>query len=156
MRLNRSEIDLFNKVSANILSNPEYLKLKNFRHHGKISIYDHCIAVALNALASSRSHPSVNKESLIKAALLHDFFLYDWHVIGQRKRLHGFRHPYIALENARKQFEVTPEEENIILHHMWPLCIIPPKKISGWIVIYCDKIVCLQEIFHYYGQIVEI
>jgi uncharacterized protein len=41
---------------------------------------------------------SKNINSLIRGALLHDYFLYDWHKGKNRKKLHGFRHPGIAVK----------------------------------------------------------
>jgi len=34
-----------------------------------------------------------------------------------------------------------------IKRHMWPLCIVPPNTIEGWILLYADKVVALKEIF---------
>ena len=46
----------------------------------------------------------VDMESLIRGALLHDYFLYDWHDGEKEHNLHGFRHAERALRNAERIF----------------------------------------------------
>ena len=41
-----------------------------------------------------------DKGSLVRGALLHDYFLYDWHQPHKEYGLHGFTHPSTALRNA--------------------------------------------------------
>ncbi|MFR4318470.1 MAG: hypothetical protein ACLT2Z_02850 [Eubacterium sp.] len=53
--------------------------------------------------------------------------MYDWHVNDDpNRKLHGFFHPSVALENALKDYELSKKEQDIIKHHMFPLTIIPP------------------------------
>jgi uncharacterized protein len=75
--------------------------------------------------------------------------LYDWH---QHKALtgdpfHGLTHPKTALLNARDHFELNEKEADIILRHMWPLTVIPPKSVEGFIVSYADKYCSVAEVF---------
>ena len=79
------------------------------------------------------------KAELVRGALLHDYFLYDWHNSGREGRLHGFYHPGIALRNAMKEYKLTPREKDIIKKHMWPLTIVPPMCREAWIVTTADK-----------------
>ncbi len=78
-------------------------------------------------------------------ALLHDYFLYDWHVPNAETRLHGLRHPRRALQNAREDFALTPLEADIILRHMFPLTLVPPACPEGWAVCMADKLCALLE-----------
>ena len=80
-----------------------------------------------------------------RGALLHDYFLYDWHLTHER--WHGFRHPYIALSNASRDFDLTAREKNIIVRHMFPLTPIPPKYRESLLVSTADKICALKEVF---------
>ncbi len=86
---------------------------------------------------------------LVRGALLHDFFHYDWH--AQRPRsggLHGFEHPREALENAERDFgPLTKVERDCILRHMWPLTPVPPRFTESMIVCTADKIVSLLEMY---------
>ena len=78
-------------------------------------------------------------------ALLHDYFLYDWHKADPSHRLHGFYHPGTALRNARQDFALTPREENIIHRHMFPLTPMPPATREAWIVCLADKYCAAAE-----------
>mgnify|MGYP002699785710 FL=1 len=84
--------------------------------------------------------------ALIRGALLHDYFLYDWHINDDpNRKLHGFFHPSVALENALKDYELSKKEQDIIKHHMFPLTIIPPMCREAWLVCLADKICAGKE-----------
>ena len=87
----------------------------------------------------------VDRASLLRGALLHDYFLYDWHDPNPSHRLHGFRHPFFALARAEEDFELTPRERNIIVRHMFPLVPVPPTCREAWIVCLADKWCALRE-----------
>lgn len=119
---------------------------KEFIQHGTTSIYDHCRNVALVSLKIADSFKiKVDRDSLVKGALLHDYYLYDWHT--HKFNWHGFTHPKIALENARKEFNLTSVEEDIISRHMFPLTPLPPKTKEGAVVCIADKLCSLYETF---------
>lgn len=90
--------------------------------------------------------------STIRGALLHDFFLYKFKKSLSVRILtdsikHAAVHPLIALENARKYFELNEKEENIIKGHMFPFGM--PKSREAWIVSYVDKYIAA---FEYYSN----
>ncbi|MGB4439756.1 MAG: HD domain-containing protein [Sedimentibacter sp.] len=122
-------------------------QMLQYMQHGNVNVYQHCINVAhMSCQIAWRLHLKVNYSSLIRGALLHDYFLYDWHERGQEHRLHGFLHPLIALKNAREDFELTSTEANIILRHMFPLIPVPPNCLESWIVCVADKACTMREI----------
>ena len=83
----------------------------------------------------------------MRAALLHDYFLYDWHAWeGGEHRLHGLFHAGTALKNARADFALSAVEENAILRHMFPLTPIPPRCREGWIICLADKLCAACEL----------
>ena len=117
-----------------------------FFQHGNTTVLDHSIRVAEKSLKiAEKLHLKVNVESMIRGALLHDYFLYDWHDRSVRPRFHGFRHPALALRNAVRDFHLNAIERNIIIRHMFPLTIIPPLFIESWIVCIADKYSALEE-----------
>ena len=73
---------------------------------------------------------------LYTSGLLHDLFLYDWHFHAKEtgNYFHGLTHPRRALENAQRLFSLTDREKNIILRHMWPLTITPPKYREAYVL----------------------
>ncbi|MCL2070875.1 MAG: HD domain-containing protein [Oscillospiraceae bacterium] len=146
------EVKQFKEDVAEILGAPEMQKTKEFVHHGNVSVYSHSVAVAEYSCRFARKmNMKVDFRSLIRGALLHDFFLYDWH--DEWDKLHGFKHPKIALENAKQQFTLNKKERNIIRKHMWPMTFINiPTCKEAWLVCLIDKYCSLLEtlkIFRY-------
>ena len=90
----------------------------------------------------------VHLEELIRGALLHDYFLYDWHEKDAGHSLHGFTHPGKALINACEDFNLTDIEKDVIRKHMFPLTLIPPRYRETVIVCMADKICSVYETFH--------
>ena len=123
-----------------------YAQLKNFPHHGTTSVYAHSIAVALTALKlKDAMHLDVDRTALIRGALLHDYFLYDWHHTPKEYGLHGFTHPFTALRNALEDYDLSPVEQDIIRTHMFPLVPLAPKYPESWLVTAADKLAAGRE-----------
>lgn len=119
---------------------------KKSTQHGTTSVYAHSVHVAALADALAEKWKlNVDRRALVRGALLHDYFLYDWHEKEGGHRLHGFRHPYTALKNAENDFDLSDKERNIILRHMFPLVPIPPGCMESWLVCLCDKYCALEE-----------
>ena len=119
---------------------------RRYYQHGVTTIFQHSINVAcVSCKIAEKYHLDVDYYALIRGALLHDYFLYDWHVKDRSHRFHGFSHPRRALENADKEFQLTETERNMIYCHMFPLTPIPPSTKEAWIVCVADKICALSE-----------
>ena len=68
-----------------ILKSERMITEKDFIQHGSISCYDHSLNVAKKSLIIAGFlliFIKINEKSLIRGALLHDYFLYDWHKSG--------------------------------------------------------------------------
>lgn len=135
---------------GDILQNPEYQKLGEFKHHSS-SILDHCLQVGYLSYQIGR-HLGMDTAALARGGVLHDFFLYDWRSDRFRcsswadfKNSHAFRHPKIALQNAENYFDLSKREKDIILHHMWPATIIPPHYKEAYLVCAVDKYTACQD-----------
>lgn len=138
------------KSARDILQSKNFKNTKEYIQHGNMTVNNHSLNVAKYSLALSRKlHIKCNEKELIRGALLHDYFLYDWHDKEHIKlyKLHGFYHPRIALQNADKEYKLTARERDIIKKHMWPLTIVPPMCREGWIVTMADKWCSLMETF---------
>jgi len=122
--------------------------MENYIQHSDINCLEHSLYVSYSSYLVCR-RMGLDYRSAARGGLLHDFFLYDWHVKGSHKGLHGFIHPRIALQNADKQFSLNALEKDIILKHMWPLTIKPPKYKETCIVIAADKYCAFIEIFDF-------
>ncbi|MCK5388763.1 MAG: hypothetical protein KAJ22_05705, partial [Candidatus Izimaplasma sp.] len=55
----------------------------------------------------------------------------------------------ISLENAEKYFKLNNMERDIILRHMWPLTLMPPRFKESIIVSLVDKYISSREIVSY-------
>ena len=98
-------------AAPDILCSRNFNSTKSYIQHGNMTVNQHCMNVAKYSLAiSDKLHIRCNRKELIRGALLHDYFLYDWHE-GEAKKptnLHGFYHPGIALRNASREYDLTP------------------------------------------------
>ena len=111
--------DLFTRGKSIILSS-EAQEMKKFIQHGDTTVFNHCIAVAKYSLLISyflerTLKINIDKDSLVRGALLHDYFLYDWHVKGAAEGLHGFTHPGVAMRNADRDFNLNDVEKELNL-----------------------------------------
>lgn len=89
-----------------------------------------------------------DSRSAARAGLMHDLFLYDWREESGEGGNHAFRHPLIALENAKKICsDLNAVEEDIIKKHMWLITPIPPRYKEGFVVTFVDKICATKEFF---------
>lgn len=120
---------------------------KHFIQHANVSTYEHSLNVAEMSLILVRAFKiKVDEPSLVRGALLHDFFLYDWHDKTAMPRAHAYLHPLIAYDNAKKEFKLNFIEKNIIQSHMFPIGIVLPRYRESWVVVVADKICTVREV----------
>ena len=146
-KLSAKEKAFFWEEVRQVCSSSKMNKSRTFYQHGKINIYVHSLRVAYICYYwVKKYHLHVDEKALIRGALLHDYFLYDWHdKEHEHKRPHGFFHPSAALCNAKQDFILTRKEENIIQRHMFPLTLIPPGCKEAWLVCMADKVCSTRE-----------
>ena len=142
--------ELFSRGKDIILS-PEAQVLKTFTQHGETTVFEHCVAVAKYSLLMAHFLErtlkiEIDKDSLVRGALLHDYFLYDWHDKAVKgRRIHGFTHPGVARRNADRDFGLNDLEKDIISKNMFPLTPIPPMHRESFLVNLADKWCALAE-----------
>lgn len=137
--------------APDILSSGNFYKTKEHIQHGNMTVNEHSMNVARYSLAlQDRLHIRCSRRELVRGALLHDYFLYDWRKpdVENPHKLHGFYHPGTALKNAAKEYKLTKRERDIIKKHMWPLTVVPPRYKEAWIVTAADKWCSLMETLH--------
>ena len=128
------------------LNRSGFLETKKYMQHGSTSVYRHCIAVAyISCIIAARLNIRIHIRQMIRGALLHDYFLYDWHKKDDGHRWHGFRHGKTAARNAKRDYRLNRLEEYIIARHMFPLTVLPPKSKEGWMVCLADKWCAAEE-----------
>lgn len=147
-------------IVQEILNNEEFKKRLQYHHHENRSVYTHSLVVSFYSYKVAKKL-KLDYESAAIGGLLHDFYYEDWQKNPKKglKNLHGIIHAYQALENSRKIFPeyMTDKISDIILKHMFPLNIRPPKYLEGWIITLVDKTVSLEifatpkELYKYVG-----
>lgn len=146
--LSVSDIRLVNNTMEELAKTTRILEMKKYIQHGSTSVFEHMLSVAYMSLRLALFfRKNVNKESMVRGALLHDYFLYDWHNKKTRHKLHGFYHPGVALKNAQEYLNLNDTEKDVILHHMFPLTFPAPVTKEGFYVSCADKLVSLYETF---------
>ena len=135
-----------------ILNSEEFIKRKNYEHHENQSVYDHSLNVAYNSYLYAKKH-KLNVRDISIGGLLHDFYYKPWKENTKKVPLlkkHGFVHANEAYENACKYFPNLMNErvKDIIVRHMFPLNIHPPKYRESWIVTMMDKKDSLKILKH--------
>ena len=138
--------DILTRTIAELERTGRFSELKRFRQHGRHTVYDHCVNVARESLRiADRLGLKLDRAAMVRGALLHDYFLYDWHEPDPNRPNHAFHHARMAWENARRDYDLGATEEDIIRHHMFPVVPVPPRTTEGWIVNAADKACALTE-----------
>lgn len=133
--------DSYYEIVDDILKNSEFDKLKLYTHHG-ITRHEHCLRVSYYTYVVCK-FLHLNYIEATRAALLHDFFTDE---VSNLKAWSRYRkHPTYALINSKKYYELSKLQEDIIIRHMFPVTIIPPRYIESWIVDIIDDISAIYD-----------
>ena len=158
MELEKEFLDIVDEI----INSEEFQKRKKYRHHEDESVYDHCLKVSYLSYKLAKKFGCDYKSAAI-GGLLHDFYPYPWQYTDEEKvifnipdrpknifKQHGFTHAKEALSNAKEHYPkvLNSRIENIILRHMFPLNIMPPKYSESWIVTFADKYVSARVLKH--------
>lgn len=148
-----------------ILMHDEFQKRKLFNHHRDMSVWDHSILVSFKSYIASKYFGADPRICAI-AGLLHDFYPYAWlyneklaiindgdylKELNVKKSLfkkHGFVHAKEAALNYIKFFPHLENKKitNSIKRHMFPLNILPPRYIEGFVITLVDKLNSCHEL----------
>ena len=147
----------FDLIINDLVNNKTVLEMKKYYQHGSTSCFEHCYNVAYICykMAKKLGWDSV---SAARGAMLHDLFLYDWRIPKKNrvnKKMHAFTHGEIALNNANKLFKLNDTEKDMILRHMWPVTIVPPKYKEGFVLTLADKWCATKEIVTFMFNIIR-
>lgn len=162
--------DEWYEIVKDILNDEEFLKRKKFKHHGEVSVYEHCCLVSLKSYTLAKKLHADSRIAAI-AGLLHDFYPKAWVDSEELKELdpeyssllnkklplwkmHGFVHAKEACLNYQKFYPhlVDRKVTNAIKRHMFPLNIVPPRYIESWIITIVDKECSTKDIIHIKGM----
>lgn len=141
------------EVIGKYLWSDEVREMKDFIQHGEITTYKHVInVVKLCYIIDNKYNLKANREVLLTAALLHDFYGYDWHDC-KLSELHGFKHPLTAADRAKEVFDVNEHVQDAIRSHMWPFTLLHiPRSKEAWILCIADKLASMSETLWMRGE----
>ena len=147
MPLTRTQIQQLVRLHGQEILCHEHMQIERVCYqHGVVTTFAHSIRVACLAVWIAdrlRLWHRVDLHSLIRAALLHDYFLYDWHAHdGGRHRMHGFTHGGTAMRNAVRDFHLNKLRAD---HIKKSYVSAPARKcrlqyLEGYLVTVADKI----------------
>ena len=139
--MNKYKNSEFHRIVKPLLDSCPFEETKKNKHHG-ITRYEHSMRVAYFSYIVTKFLRLDYKETT-EAALLHDFFTDEVKDKNGIARLR--QHPSCAVENARKYFELSAKQEDIIKTHMFPVTFTPPKYLESWIVDLVDDVASIYE-----------
>ena len=142
----------FGNIMSELVNNETVLQMKNYVQHFDTNCYDHCYDVAKTMYKVTKKL-NLDYVSATRAGMLHDLFLYDWHIKEGRKNMHAFRHGKIACNNASRIFDLNEKEKDMITKHMWPCTIVLPKSKEGMILTVVDKYCTVKESLDYIAKV---
>lgn len=135
----------YERCIHDLIQHETVYSMKNYIQHRDISCLKHSLYVSYSSYLVCK-WLRLDYRSAARGGLLHDFFLYDWHIGKLYIGFHRFMHPYIALKNATQYFHLNELEKDIIQKHMWPLTIKFPRYRESFIVSFVDKYCAAREI----------
>ena len=139
--MNKYKNSEFHRIVKPLLDNCPFEETKKSKHHG-ITRYEHSMRVEYFSYIVTKLLRLDYKETT-EAALLHDFFTDEVKEKNGIARLR--KHPSCAVENAKKYFELSDKQEDIIKTHMFPVTFTPPKYLESWIVDLVDDVASIYE-----------
>ena len=147
MNLSEERKQELEKTYQYYLHHEAILKMKDIHAHIGSNVYIHTFKVVKKTMKKAvKSHRNLDLENLLIAAIFHDYYLYDWRTTKERPRPHGRWHPFIAAENAKRDFDIPNEAVGIMITHMWPFNFFtPPKGKEARILCNVDTWVALME-----------
>ncbi len=138
-------IDEYIKLTGDLLGNEYVNGMKQYRHHQDTNTHFHSVYVSYRVMKMCEALEIINTREIVRAALLHDFYLYQWYT-EKHEEYHIWYHPKEAVKNINKHFgKMSDYQQNMILSHMFPTCVELPKSKGAWILTLCDKRCALED-----------
>lgn len=133
-----------------LLATPEVQSMGQWNHHLGVSCFQHSVFVSYVAWRLAPRF-GVDPYLAARAGLLHDLYLYEPYDPTAHPGSQCFYHPVAALQNAKKLVpDLSPQEENSILTHMWPLAAHMPRCRLAIVVNLADKFCATVELLKIY------
>ncbi len=130
---------------ADLLAHEKVQEMQTYPHHKAVDTLYHSVNVSFLTYQIC-SVLRLHTEEATRAALLHDFYLYNWYV-EKHGEYHMWYHPKEAVKNAHKYFgALSARQSNMILSHMFPLFVEPPRSCEAFVLTCADKICATRDL----------
>lgn len=129
-----------------VLNSPCIQRLKNYNQHMGTTRLSHSISVSYKSYLLARFF-GWDYRAVARAGLMHDMFYYNFKESSYSAREHCRLHPQIAFHNAKKNFNITKLEGDIIKNHMWLATWTRPRHKEAYLVTMVDKYCAVEEFF---------
>lgn len=141
-------IDKYLEYAGDLLSDDAVKGMAKYHHHKAITTHFHSLYVSYTVLKMAENLKLENAREITRAALLHDFYLYEWYT-EKHEELHITYHPKQSVKNIEAHFgKMTDMQKNMVLSHMFPTCVEMPKSIGAWLLTLADKHCASEDYFH--------
>ena len=145
MIISEEEKKRLEDIYQSFLNDEKIKRMQEIPMHFGSNCYVHSFKVAKLSIKKALKKKSANLENILVGAILHDYYLYDWRKDKEKKKNHG-KHPFVAVENATRDFHINEEVKRIIACHMYPMNKeYKPTTIEEKIVAKCDTKVATIE-----------
>ena len=139
-------------MGGDIVASDRFDRAQTVPHHAKgENIQTHSLETAGLALVIARLLERrgimMNETDVVRASLLHDIGMTEERVSGRPSYVKAYSHPREGVRIAREEFSANKNQVNAIAHHMWPICIVPPRTREGWTVLAADKLCSMAEAY---------
>ena len=138
---------------GDILESERFMRGWSTVHHRNTNIACHSLAVTERALHLYElgHYPDTEIRDIVRACLLHDIGMTDAAVHDSVSFLKAYSHPKRSAEIAEKEFGANQIQIDAILHHMWPICVVPPRSSVGWLLLRADKYCSRRDVYRWAG-----
>ena len=147
MNINEEKKKELEEIYQSFLHDEKILKMKEIQMHRGSNCYIHSFKVAKLAIKRALRHNKGDLFVILLGSILHDYYLYDWRKDRTKKKHHVKDHPYIAANNAERDFGIHESIKKVIQTHMWPFNIEDfPESKEARIISLADKTIYAREI----------
>lgn len=130
---------------AGILDNDEVNMLDDFKHHHFTTRLQHSLNVSYYSYCLCR-RLGWDYRSAARAGLMHDLYFFENTSIDGNGQKLLKNHPFDALRNSERIFELNDIEKDAIVNHMWPCSSLNrPRYRESLAVSFSDKLCAVME-----------
>ena len=142
---------IIEQEGRDILESERFMQAWQTDHHMRTNIARHSLAVTEYALRlyEHGHYPHTDIRDVVRACLLHDIGMTDEIIYDSVSFMKAYSHPRRSAEIAVKEYGANRIQVDAILHHMWPICIVPPHTPVGWLLLRADKICSRKDVLRY-------